>query len=701
MTARNIARPVVEHEPAAIPPEQPGHLKEPALSDIDLARWSAELLDQDSWNEILSQYGRTMRLAVALTDTNGHLLGPCHNPQPVWSLARQGRGSDSNSACPFCLAPKTPCRAVAEALATGEVVSVQDQAGLAHAAIPLLLGNQPLGALIAGQTFSQYPEPLVLQRVAKNFGASQPELWAAAVRQVPHSLATLSLYADLLASLGRAFLSQRYAAILDRSLHQVDARYRLMIEGSTDRALFTVDGRGRVTSWNPGAERLLGYKESEIVGKNYSTFFPPEDLQNEMPPREIMPVEQTGWMEQEAWHVRKDGTRFLSKTKTARLGEGDAREYGKLLHDVTEERKSAEALLQTQKLESIGILAGGIAHDFNNLLTSILGNVSLAMVGLEVNDPTHSLLDVAERSCVKAAALIAQMLAYAGKGSPVVTRFDLSDLISEILPLIRISIPKTVHMELSLPPGLPWIKADATEIEQIVMNLVINGAESIGPEGGILSVSTGKSELDVYLEVRDSGSGMDEATQLRIFEPFFTTKFTGRGLGLAAVSGILRRIEGRLDVTSAPGAGSTFRVVFPGVPAQLPEPKVIAKSDLRGTGLILVVDDEPPVRELARAVLERYGYSVLTAENGQAAVDLFRSHKDSITAVLLDLTMPVMGGGEAFQLMNEIRPGIPIVISSGYGENSVRERFTSALAGVIRKPYTVSELREKIAAVLK
>ena len=163
MTARNIARPVVEHEPAAIPPEQPGHLKEPALSDIDLARWSAELLDQDSWNEILSQYGRTMRLAVALTDTNGHLLGPCHNPQPVWSLARQGRGSDSNSACPFCLAPKTPCRAVAEALATGEVVSVQDQAGLAHAAIPLLLGNQPLGALIAGQTFSQYPEPLVLQ----------------------------------------------------------------------------------------------------------------------------------------------------------------------------------------------------------------------------------------------------------------------------------------------------------------------------------------------------------------------------------------------------------------------------------------------------------------------------------------------------------------------------------------------------------
>jgi two-component system cell cycle sensor histidine kinase/response regulator CckA len=214
-------------------------------------------------------------------------------------------------------------------------------------------------------------------------------------------------------------------------------------------------------------------------------------------------------------------------------------------------------------------------------------------------------------------------------------------------------------------------------------------------------VSTGASATEVYLEVRDSGCGMDEATQRRIFEPFFTTKFTGRGLGLSAVSGILRRLDGRLEVKSAPGEGSTFRIVFPGVPAQLPEPKTIAKPDPRGTGVILVVDDEPPVRDLARAVLERYGYSVLTAENGQEAVEVFRRHADTITAVLLDLTMPVMGGGEAFHLMNEIRPGIPVIISSGYGESSVRDQFTGALAGVIKKPYTVSELREKIAAALK
>jgi len=686
----------------------PGTRPEAALSDFDLGHWRAELLDPDSWGEILSRYGRTMKLAVALTDINGNLLGSCHNPQPVWSLARQG-SAQPNPACAFCLARNPPCNAVAEALATGEIVYETDQAGLAHATIPLLLGSQHLGALIAGQTFAQYPQPLALQRVAKYSGASQQELWNAAVHQAPISRATLLLYADLLASLGQAFLHQRYAAILDRRLHETNQRYQLIIEGSKDQALFTVDGQGRVTSWNPGAERLLGYAESEIIGKDYSRFFTPEDVRRGIPRREIRRVEQSRWIEEEGWRVRKDGTRFLSETITARLGEGDIREYGKLLHDVTAERKTAEAALQAQKLESIGVLTGGIAHDFNNLLTSILGNVSLAMEGLAADDPRRPLLDIAERSSLKAAALIAQLLAYVGKGDFVVTRFDLSMLISEILPLIETSIPKTVHLDPSLAPGLPWIQADSSEIQQIVMNLVINGAEAFGPGGGNLRVSTGAAVFEsceenspdgVFLEVQDRGCGMDEATKRRIFDPFFTTKFIGRGLGLAAVSGIVRRLEARLDVESVPGEGSTFRIVFPGLPAQLPEAKVIVKADLCGTGLILVVDDDSFARKLACAVLERYGYSVLTAENGQEAVDVFRRNAETIRAVLLDLTMPLMGGGEAFKLMNEIRPGIPIVISSGYGERAVREEFTSALAGVINKPYTASELREKIAAVL-
>jgi ligand-binding sensor protein len=237
MTARNPARPVVDRAP--------GSLAEPPLSGSDLKQCIAELLDPDSWGETLSPFGNTMRLAVALTDIHGNLLGPCHNPQPVWSLAmevkpesrqRESRIPDRKATCPFCLTPDSPCSAVVDALATGEITYTHDQAGLAHAAIPLFLGNQRIGALIAGQTFAEYPQPLALQRIAKDFGASPQEIWSAAIHQVPVSRATLRLYADLLASLGHAFLRQRYATILARKLHRTDERYRLIIEGSKDHA---------------------------------------------------------------------------------------------------------------------------------------------------------------------------------------------------------------------------------------------------------------------------------------------------------------------------------------------------------------------------------------------------------------------------------------------------------------------------------
>jgi PAS domain S-box-containing protein len=458
-----------------------------------------------------------------------------------------------------------------------------------------------------------------------------------------------------------------------------------------------------VTSWNPGAKRLLGYEESEIIGHDFSRFFTPEDLRAGIHEREIRMAEKNGWIEEERWQVRNDGTRFLSEILTARLGETDSCEYGRLLHDVTEERKSAEAALEAHKLESIGVLAGGIAHDFNNLLTGILGNLSLALEELPADHAVRPMLDVAQRSSIKAAALIAQLLDYVGKRDVVVSQFDLSRLISELLPLIETSMPKTVRLDLSLSPDMPWIEADSSAIQQIVMNLVINGAEAIGPLGGSVCVSTGMTDPDsrgVYLEVRDTGCGMDDATKRRIFDPFFTTKFTGRGLGLAAVSGIVRRLNGRLSVESVPGEGSTFRIDLPGVAVRKPAPKVLAGSTLSGIGTILVVDDDAPIRELASAVLQRYGYSVLTAENGQVAVNMFRRNADKITTVLLDLTMPVMGGEEAFRLMSGIRPDIPIIISTGHGEIAVRERFHGAFAGVIQKPYTVSELRDKIAAVL-
>ena len=678
-----------------------------AINDDELARWRAELLDPDKWAEILERFALTMNLAVALTDVDGNILGPCHNPQPLWSLIRNA--AEGGPGCAFCLAPEVPCKAVATALAANEVVFARDRAGLTHAAIPLILGNRQLAALMAGQVFAEYPQPLALQRAAKHFQVSPQAVWNTGVHALPLSHRTLRLYAELLQSLGEAFLGQRYAAILNKERVEQDRRYRLMIEASTDRALLTVDRTGRVTSWNAGAERLLGYKDSEVIGKDYSVFFIPEDARSGIPRRELQRTQQDGWLKHDGWQVRKDGTRFFSETVMSRLDAGVAGECGRLLHDVTAERNAAQAAMQAQKLESIGVLAGGIAHDFNNLLTSILGNVSLAMADMAADDPALPNLETAERSSLKAAALVAQLLAYAGKSNVVVTRFDISVLIAELLPLIETSIPKTVQLDLHLQPGLPWIEADSIEIEQIVMNLVINGAEAIGPQGGSVRVKTGVAAREpregnqpdiVYLEVQDSGCGMDEATQSRIFDPFFTTKFTGRGLGLAAVSGIVRRLCGRVEVQTAPGVGSTFRIALPAVARQAPAMKVLEKADLRGTGLILVVDHDSNVLNLARAILERYGYTVLIAENGKAALQVFRDNAEKITAVLMDLTMPVMGGGEAFQLMNQIRPEIPIIISSGYGEAQVREQFTEALAGVIQKPYTVAELGKRIEAIL-
>jgi CheY-like chemotaxis protein len=254
---------------------------------------------------------------------------------------------------------------------------------------------------------------------------------------------------------------------------------------------------------------------------------------------------------------------------------------------------------------------------------------------------------------------------------------------------------------------LPWIVAASTEIQQIVMNLVINAAEAVGPEGGSVHVSTGLAELSagtdnstqgVYIEVRDTGCGMDAATKRRIFDPFFTTKFTGRGLGLAAVSGIVLRLKGEMDVESVLGQGTTFRIVFPAVPAQIPAQVKAVAADPQSTGVILVVDDDPLIRDIVRGILEQRGYTVLHAENGKTAVAMFRANTEIIKAVLLDLTMPVMGGKEAFYLMREIQPDIPIIISTGYGDIEDRDNFSTLVSGIIQKPYTTAALVEQIAA---
>jgi two-component system, cell cycle sensor histidine kinase and response regulator CckA len=369
-------------------------------------------------------------------------------------------------------------------------------------------------------------------------------------------------------------------------------------------------------------------------------------------------------------------------------------------------------------MQAVGELAGGVAHDFNNLLTGILGNASLALDVLNPPEPARSMLESVIQASERAADLTRQLLAYAGKGRFVVRPVDISTLVIEIGELMRTSIPKKMRFFLDLADDLPPIEADATQIQQLVMNLVLNAGEAIGDCAGTVHVITrmetrsldgaanAASGRHVCIEVRDTGCGMDEATRAQIFDPFFSTKFTGRGLGLAAALGIARSHQGQIDVESSPGAGSTFRVWLPAAEKAITEERMPAglqrmQANLGGSGGILVIDDEPLVRSIAKSTLEHFGYSVFEAEDGARGVELFRQLQDDIALVLLDLTMPEMSGEEAFALLRQAQPDLPVILSSGYNESEATRRFAGkGVNGFLKKPYTAETLAERVKSVL-
>ena len=382
-------------------------------------------------------------------------------------------------------------------------------------------------------------------------------------------------------------------------------------------------------------------------------------------------------------------------------------------------RASEERLRQAQKMESIGLLAGGVAHDFNNLLASVMGNASLLRE--EVSEEKLEKVEAIIRASERAADLTRQLLAYAGKGRVVVAIHDFSHIVRDMTDLLRASIPKKVSLKLALPPDLPGVEADRGQLQQIIMNLVLNGAEAIGADRpGTLTVGAGAREVSaaesvsdeitgrllapgsyVWLEVADTGSGMDEATRMRIFDPFFTTKFLGRGLGLAAVAGIVQMHHGAIQLRTAPGEGATFHVYLPAGAAAEVQPREARQAEARGTATVLVVDDESMVRDFARAALERFGYRVLTANDGREAVRVFEANAEEIGLVLLDLAMPVLGGDEAIGLLKSKSAGLRVIVMSGYGKSEVLKMFAGkGVSGVLQKPFTATRLAEEVRAVL-
>jgi signal transduction histidine kinase len=373
-----------------------------------------------------------------------------------------------------------------------------------------------------------------------------------------------------------------------------------------------------------------------------------------------------------------------------------------------------EQLRHTQRLESVGLLAGGIAHDFNNLLTGVLGNTTLVLETISEASPHRTALERVVKAAEHAAHLTRQLLAYAGKGVVIIEPLNLDEVIRGMLPLLHVSVPRQTELRLCLRDPLPHVRGDRGQIQQLVMNLVINAAEAISADRrGVIMLSTGLETLSaddlakanirdsaapgVYarLEVQDNGSGMDQSTQAKIFDPFFTTKFTGRGLGLAAVMGIVRGHGGALRVVSSAGIGSTFTVYLP-LAEQEAVPAAPAARRL-GKRQVLVIDDERTVRQTCRAMLERSGYEVVLAENGKEGIEMFLAFAEQISVVLLDLAMPVMAGDRTFEEIRSISADVPIVVMTGYSETEGAERFAGkGPAGFIMKPFSRPQLQQAI-----
>ncbi|MCP4605759.1 MAG: PAS domain S-box protein [Proteobacteria bacterium] len=522
----------------------------------------------------------------------------------------------------------------------------------------------------------------------------------------------------------------------EEALRESEVKYKTLFESAGD-ALFLMDIHeelgARFLECNERTLKLFGCTHrDQIVGKTPVEFSPPiqpdgQSSQTKAGELALSVIEgQPHFFE---WsHIRRDGTPFFVDVTLSGIELNGKSHMLAVVRDITERKRDEQERIalekkvqQAQKLESLGVLAGGIAHDFNNLLLGVLGNADLAYRELNPESPTREKLRDIETAARRAADLTSQLLAYSGRGRFVTVQLDLKTLVEEMCHLLEVSISKKVNLKFDFESGVPPVKSDATQVRQIVMNLVTNASEAIGDKSGIVSIRTGTEILDQtriknnylddelekgtysYIEVADTGCGMDEDTLSRIFDPFFTTKFTGRGLGLAAVLGIVRGHKGALTVDSAIGKGTTFKVLLPSVegPATVEKEPESDSDVVFRDKTILLVDDDKIVRTVTSQMLAQLGFDVVAAEDGYEALKEFKSDPDRFACVLLDLTMPRMNGEECHSELHNVRKDVRVILSSGYSEQESIDRFSGkGIAGFIQKPYNTQRLLEKLQSVL-
>jgi PAS domain S-box-containing protein len=513
------------------------------------------------------------------------------------------------------------------------------------------------------------------------------------------------------------------------ALAESEAKFRRLVENATDVIYrLRIEPSVAFDYISPSVELVTGYPAEDFYrnpGLLRSLIHPDDLTRVDRTPDELR--EDRGIV-LSRWRHKDGSFRWVEARST---GVADA--TGKIVaregiaRDVTEQKRRDEErellerrLQQTQKLESLGVLAGGIAHDFNNLLTGILGHISLLRMHPSCNEELAQHAEHVEFAAARAADLCRQMLAYSGKGRFSVQRLVLDDLVRETTQLLKLSTSKSTSLELLLSAPNATVEADATQLQQVVMNLVLNASEACEDGQGLVRVTTGIARVThdelrdaflapdlpggkyVFVEVADDGSGMSPETLSRIFDPFFTTKFTGRGLGLSAVLGIVRGHSGAIRVESTPGRGTKFRVLLPENEGEVHSAESSRRPpDPRGSGRVLVVDDEEIVRTVTARVLSTLGYTVITAADGREAIDTLQASHEPIDAVLMDLTMPKLDGVAAFEELRRLQRDLPVILMSGYNEQDAVARFAaSGLAGFLQKPFSAATLSAKVGKAL-
>lgn len=481
-----------------------------------------------------------------------------------------------------------------------------------------------------------------------------------------------------------------------------EARYRFLADHALD-FISLHDPEGKYLYASPATVRMLGYRPEEMIGVPAVGFLDPDDREKFLEENRKISEKDRASMTIQYRLRRKDGSHLEVETVSSPVfnERGDIRMVLRITRDITERKRIENRLFENQKLEILGMLAGGVAHEFNNLLLGITGSVEMLRIVMKENGEAGKYLDMIERSGERAVELTSHLLAYARKGNYSPRVLSLNWAVLEDVPILKAAFPSSVEFRLDLAEDIPHVLADPTQLKQMVMSLSLNAGEAM-PDGGVLSIRTRKEDGPrAVLEIADTGCGMDEKTLSRIFDPFFSTKFIGRGMGLAAVRGIVEIHDGEISVRSKPGAGTTFTIVFPAAQELSVDSEIL--EDLRGdnVGTILVADDEDDVREVVSAMLRSFGYRVIEARDGVEAVDLFRERHREIALVLLDLMMPRMTGDRAFEEMKRICPWVRVLLASGYDENErIREIVAEGFQGFLQKPFRRRELGQKVEEIL-